>query len=245
MLKREAGLTVAIPTMNRWESFLKRQIQIYLDHPKVNYVVVSDETGEDVEAICAAGLDMHPKIRLYVNERVLGVYGNKRQCMLRAPTEWVAILDSDNTFSPNFFDAFWVAVERDGAAANRTMYAAGGIERLFLDSGRTEDRTSQFAGMRISRENWNSMFGRQGWNFLFNDGNTVWNTAVAGQWPDMPEEEIVGTDSIFALRQAIQAGFTLCVEPTMRYIHTVHDGSHWLQNAAVSTRLLNQRDWRV
>jgi len=47
------------------------------------------------------------------------------------------------------------------------------------------------------------------------------------------------------MRQAIQAGYTLSVEPTMHYVHTVHDGSHWLKNATVSSRLMGTRIWTV
>ena len=238
--------------MRRW-SFLKDQLPIFLNHPRVSYVVICDETGEDIEAICEAGLDMNPKLKLYANDTVLGVYGNKRKCMLSSisaiddGTDWVAILDSDNRFDAGFIDAFFAAVslESDTEKSKKTIYCPGKIERLFLDTGKTEDKTSQFSGMTIDRNNWNSILGKQGWNFLLNNGNAVWPSSVARFWPDLPESGIVGTDSIFAMRQAILAGYSLRVEPTMRYLHTVHDGSHWLQNAEVSTRLMIKTDWRV
>lgn len=240
----EPGLTIAIPTMRRW-SFLEKQLSVFLNHPRVSFVVICDETGEDIQAICEAGYDMNPKLRLYNNDTVLGVYGNKRRCMLLSGTEWVAILDSDNEFTPEFIDAFWAAVERDGAAAAKTIYCAGKNTRLFLETGKTEDKTAHFCGMRVSREGWNRLFQMPSWNYLLNDGNAIWPATVAAAWPDMPEERIVGTDSIFAMRQAIRAGYTLCVEPTMAYTHTVHDGSHWLLHDKASTRLMNTTDWRV
>jgi hypothetical protein len=99
--------------------------------------------------------------------------------------------------------------------------------------------------MKISRANWNEVLKMPNWNFLLNDGNCIWPRDIIKHFPDLPEEQIVGTDSIFFMRQAIQGGYTLSVEPTMHYIHTVHDGSHWLQNAQVSSRLMGLRDWRV
>jgi hypothetical protein len=238
-------LTVAIPTMDRWSRFLEKELPKYLENPSVDYVVVCDENGNDIDAICKTGLVENPKLRLYQNDTVLGVYGNKRQCLLRAPTPWVAVLDSDNTFDEDFFREFQKAVARDGAASETTVYSAGFIQRLDLDTGMSEDRTAHFSGLRISRENWNNVLDRKGWNFLLNDGNSIWPKEVVKYLPDLPEEQIVGTDSIFAVRQAIQAGYTLSVEPTMHYIHAVHSGSHWLQNATVSSKLLNMRDWRV
>jgi hypothetical protein len=238
------SLTVAIPTMDRWDMFLKNQISVYLDHPKIQCVVICDENGNDISKILESDHSMNPKLRLYTNSSVLGVYGNKRECLSNAPTDWVAVLDSDNFFDPEFFDAFFLAVERDGPNA-KTIYCAGQNERLDLETGKVEDKTKQFSGMLISRSNWNSVIGMPGWNFLLNDGNSIWPKSVISHFPPIPEERIVGTDSIFCMKRAIEAGYTLCVEPTMKYTHTVHSGSHWLQNATVSSRLLSNMDLKV
>ena len=229
--------------MDRWSTFLKSELPAYLSNPTIDAVVISDENGNDIQSICEAGLDTDPKLRLYQNDSVLGVYGNKRQCLLRSSTDYVAVLDSDNHFEPAFFEAFYASRQRDGG--DKTIYCAGNNRRVDLNTGIEEDRTRHFSGMRISRSNWNTVLEMTGWNFLLNDGNCIWPRAVVKHMPDLPEEQIVGTDSIYAMRQAIQAGYTLCVEPTMSYIHTVHDGSHWLQNARVSSRLMGMRDWRV
>ena len=238
------SLTVAIPTMDRW-SFLKKQLPIYLDHPKVSYVVICDENGNDCNAICEAGLDNHPKLRLYQNDSVLGVYGNKRQCFLRSTTNWVAVLDSDNTFEPNFFDAFFDCISKSTNSIEKIIYCAGQNNRLLMESGLIENRIAHFSGITINRNNWNKILDTTGWNFLLNDGNCIWPRSIIKYFPDLPEKEIVGTDSIFFMRQAIQAGYSLLVEPTMKYVHMVHSGSHWLQNAEISSNLLGMRDWKV
>lgn len=239
-------LTVAIPTMDRWDKFLKKQLPIYLDHPLVECVVICDENGNDIGKICEDGYDMNPKLRLYQNESVLGVYGNKRQCLLKAPSQYVAVLDSDNWFEPSYIDhVIHHCINRDGDKAEKTIYSAGGNERLFLDTGVKENRIKIFNGMRISKSNWNTVLETVGWNFLLNDGNAVWPKSFVQYMPDLPEEIVVGTDSILAMKYAIQAGYTMSVEPGLQYIHTVHDGSHWNQNAAVSSRLMMQMNWRV
>jgi hypothetical protein len=242
--QREKGLTVAIPTMRRW-NFLKSQLPGFLNHPRISYVVICDETGEDAEAIAEHGMDMHPKMRLYVNESILGVYGNKRQCIEKAPTEWVAVLDSDNLFTSSFFDAFWAAVERESLLASKMLFCAGQQVRLFDDTGKTEERIGHLSGIKLSRGNWNSVLAQRDAIFLLNDGNTIWPTSVLRHLPPMPESEIVGTDSIFALRQVLLAGYTLSVEPEMRYVHLVHSGSHWIQHETESTRLMRSRSWAV
>jgi glycosyltransferase involved in cell wall biosynthesis len=231
--------------MERW-SFLNEQLPKFLGNSSVSYVVINDENGKDINIICEIGLDSNPKLRLYSNDAVLGVYGNKRQCFLNALSEWVAVLDSDNQFGEDFFEGFHKARARDGPVVSaKTIYSAGDIHFYNLKTGATENKTRQFSGMKISRDNWNDVLKTPGWNFLLNDGNCIWPRDVIKHFPDLPEDQIVGTDSIFFMRQAIQAGYTLSVEPTMHYVHVVHDGSHWLQNASVSSRLMDLRDWRV
>jgi GT2 family glycosyltransferase len=237
--------TVAIPTMDRWDDFLIKQLPIYLNYPRIDYVVICDENGNDISKIMESEHSMNPKLRLYENNMVLGVYGNKRECLINSPTDWVAVLDSDNFFEPEFFDSFFEAIERDGSLAKKTIYCAGKNERLDLETGKIEDKTAHFSGLRISRENWNSIIDTDGWNFLLNDGNSIWPKDVIQYFPPLPEERIVGTDSIFFMKRAVEAGFTLRVEPKMRYTHTVHSGSHWLQNATVSSRLLGMMDLKI
>ncbi len=212
------ALTVAVPTMERW-SFLKEQVPKYLNDPNVAFVVISDENGKDINIICELELDSHTKLRLYNNDEVLGVYGNKRQCFLKAPSEWVAVLDSDNKFGSDFFQEFLKAKVRDGPKSEKTIYCAGDIQYYNLETGDTQHKTRQFSGMKISRDNWNDILKMPRWNFLLNDGNCIWPRDVIKHFPDLPEDQIVGTDSIFFMRQAIQAGYTLSVEPTMHYIY--------------------------
>jgi len=240
----QMSLGVAIPTMDRWDDFLKKQLPIYLNHPKIKCVVICDENGNDIAKIVESIYALNPKLRLYQNESVLGVYGNKRECLINCPTDWVAVLDSDNFFEPSFFDAFLASVERDGHNM-KTIYSAGQNLRLDLNTGLIEDKTQHFSGMNISRSNWNSVIETPGWNFLLNDGNSIWPKDVIVNFPPLPEERIVGTDSIFFMKRAVEAGFTLRVEPTMKYTHTVHSGSHWLQNATVSSRLLGMMDLKI
>ena len=74
-------LTVAIPTMRRWK-YLEKTLPLYLNHSAIQHVVVCDETGEDIEAICASGWNRHPKLTLHRNPKRLGIYYNKRKCII-------------------------------------------------------------------------------------------------------------------------------------------------------------------
>lgn len=237
-------LTVAIPTMRRWKGFLEKSLPEFLNNDYITYVVVCDETGEDVKAIEASKWASHPKLKLHVNERRLGMYANKRRCVELSPTDWVAVLDSDNIFPDVFFEALFDTWKDEGANV-KTVYAASEIIRVFLKTGESEERTKHFSGMRIHRGNWNQVLKMRAWNFLLNDGNWVGHKSVLDAWPPIPEDQVRATDSIRIVKGLIENGCVYYIVPGMRYIHTVHDDSEWIKTEAESTRLLATTDWRL
>ena len=237
-------LTVAIPTMNRF-SFLQKSLPVYLDNPLITAVVICDETGEDVRQIEQKAWGKHPKLRLHVNPKRLGMYYNKRKCMEVSPTDWVALLDSDNIFPEDFFETIHDLWKKDGADTN-VVYASGQITRLFLETGESEERTNHFAGMKISKQTWNSTLEKQNWNFLLNDGNWIGHKSLLEAWPtDISEEKIRATDSIRIVRNFILQGKTYSIVPNLKYIHTVHDDSEWIKTEAQSSYLLATMNWRI
>lgn len=237
-------LTVAIPTMRRWKGFLEKSLSTFLNNDYVTYVVVCDETGDDVEAIRASRWGSHPKLRLYTNEQRLGMYANKRRCVELSPTDWVAVLDSDNIFPDVFFEALF-ELWKDEGASSKTVYAASEIVRVFLKTGESEQRTNHFSGMRINRGNWNQVLKMKAWNFLLNDGNWVGHKSVLEAWPPLPENKVKATDSIRILKGFVEKGWTYAIVPGMRYIHTVHDDSEWIKTEAESSYLLATTEWRI
>lgn len=235
--------TVAIPTMNRWTGFLDRILPGYLENPRITYVLICDETGNDVKAIQASKWASHPKLRLHVNKKRLGMYANKRECMRLAPTDWVGVLDSDNLFPEDFFETLFS--EWSQGADPYTVYASAHIVRLFKETGKSEEKTGHFSGMKITKENWNSILKMPAWHFLLNDGNWVANKAVLDAWPDLAEERVAATDSLTISRNFVRSGFTYYIVPDLTYIHTVHDDSEWLKTEEKSSYLLATTDWRI
>lgn len=237
-------LTVAVPTMRRWKGFLEKSLPLFLENSNVFKVVICDETGEDVKAIQASRWASHPKLILHVNERRLGMYANKRRCIEMSPTDWVAVLDSDNIFPDEYFEALFDTWKDEGAST-KTVYAASQIVRVFLKTGESEEKTQHFTGLRITRANWNQVLQTKGWNFLLNDGNWVGHKSVLDTWPPLAEERVRATDSIRIVKNFVEKGWTYYITPGMRYIHTVHDDSEWIKTEADSTRLLATTDWRI
>lgn len=229
---RENGLTVAIPTMNSWRGFLRGQISVYLDHPAVSHVIICDETGNDIIDMYQENILEHPKIHVYQNDIILGAYENKRQCLMKAPTKWVAVLDSSNLFDPEFFDAFIGCIMRKGEP-KKTVYYAGIAERFLPLTASTEVRTGHFNGMKVSLDNWNRVLEMREWDILLNSGNVIWPTKVIRHFPELPKDISDGMDNMFFIRMAIEAGYTMSIEPTIHYVHTVLE----------DTPMLDVKDW--
>ena len=237
-------LTVAVPTMRRWKSFLEKSLPTFLENENVTHVIICDETGEDIDAIKASRWASHPKLQLFKNEKRLGMYANKRRCVEKSPSDWVAVLDSDNIFPEAFFETLFETWKDEGADT-KTIYASSEIIRVFLKTGESEERTRHFSGMRITKQNWNTVLQTRGWNFLLNDGNWVAHKKVLEAWPFLPEEQVRATDSLRIVRNFMEHGFTYYIVPALRYIHTVHDDSEWIKTEAESSYLLASTDWRL
>lgn len=241
---KHIDLTVAVPTMRRWKGFLEKSLPTFLENEYVSHVLICDETGEDVDAIQKSKWANHSKLILHKNPQRLGMYANKRRCVELAPTDWVAVLDSDNIFPEAFFEILF-EVWADEGASQKTVYASSEIIRVFLKTGESEDRTKHFAGKRITKDNWNTILRTPGWNFLLNDGNWVANKAILQAWPVLPEDQVRATDSLRIVRNLVEKDFTYYIVPGLRYIHTVHDDSEWVKTERESSYLLATTDWRL
>jgi hypothetical protein len=100
--------------------------------------------------------------------------------------------------------------------------------------------------MKISSQNWNTCLRTPEWNFVLNDGNWIGHKSLLDVWPtDIKEEQIRATDSLRIVRNFILGGYTYCIVPELRYIHTVHDDSEWIKTEAESSYLLATTEWRI
>jgi hypothetical protein len=93
--------TLCIPTMNRYDTFLKNNLSKYINYPLINEIIITDETGDDIDKIKR---DFNSeKLVLIKNENRLGPFLNKIKACKLATNEWIALIDSDNFVDENFF----------------------------------------------------------------------------------------------------------------------------------------------
>ena len=71
--------TLCIPTMNRFDNFLKRNLPYFIEEPRNDQIVICDENGADVQKIAE---EFHSeKLLLVTNTNRLGCLLNKMKCM--------------------------------------------------------------------------------------------------------------------------------------------------------------------
>jgi len=94
--------TLCIPTMERFDTFLKVNILKYLEDENIHEIVICDETGNDIDKINEY-FPNNPKLRLFKNETRLGPFANKIKACSLAKNEWIALIDSDNFADTDYF----------------------------------------------------------------------------------------------------------------------------------------------
>ena len=228
--------------MRRW-SFLKDSIPAYLARPEVAQVIVCDETGEDYDLLATAfGDDVTSgKLRLYKNEKRLGIYENKKKCLGLVTTDWVALLDSDNIFGDDWFDGLHTL----DFSNQKMIFASAEFKSVNIKNGVTRRNCEAFSGLVLDSKCWNHTLTRPKWNFLLNDGNWIVPRSVVDCLPDVKSDTLEAADAIFMLRCFIKAGYSIYYVPGLEYTHLVHPGSSWLQTARRSERIFVTTDWRI
>lgn len=245
-------LSIAIPTMRRW-TFLKDSLPQYLQYDSVKEVVVCDETGEDAKEILSSSFANHPKLKVVVNEKQLGIYFNKRKAGLLCTAPYVAILDSDNIFTEQWFEVLFDELEKiqekQSLDTCTLMFGSATFKSITISSGQMKQPCSHFEGLKISSKTWNEMFSKPYWNHLLNDGNWVVPRKAILSWPlNIPSEYEAGAtycDALYSLRCMIQAGYTIYYLPDLEYIHTVHSGSSWLTRETPSNMAISTTQWKL
>jgi hypothetical protein len=239
MPKETVSLTIAIPTMRRW-SFLKDSIPIYLARPEVTEIVVCDETGEDYELLQNT-FGQHAKLRLYKNQRQLGIYENKLKCLGLATGLWVALLDSDNIFDDDWFDMLH---DLDFSDTKR-IFASADFKTLNVKTGTVRRHCEAFSGLTLDLRTWNTTLTQPQWNFLLNDGNWIVPQSVIHCLPNVKSNTLQAADAIFMARCFVKGGYSIYYVPGLEYTHLVHPDSSWLKTDVQSSHILVSTDWRI
>lgn len=142
-----------------------------VDHPQINEIVVVDDASPDFVKLQKMVADV-PKLKLFKNDKNLGVFGNKLSAVAHTTGDWVINSDSDNIldekaiskvlstgldpmtwYCPSFarpvFD-YRSLVGRYDAANITKLVNAGGMADCLMNTG----------NQTVHRESYMSVFGQ-------------------------------------------------------------------------------------
>lgn len=226
-------ISLCIPTMDRFDTFLHKYIPLYLANPHINEIIICDENGNDYEKINKAF--SHEKLFVFKNETKLGALNNKLNVGSRAKSEYVCILDSDNFADESYFLAFKEFIRNNGPDPN-TIYSPS-VAGYF--------NFTKFIGKTITKDN--ISFSGEGGDMstLLNTMNFIIPKVLLNIVSDYIAKN-EDTDVSFAADAIYFNMIALCcndfkfeIIPGMTYDHVVHDGSYWLSTEKQSQSFLN------
>lgn len=94
--------TLCIPTMDRYDNFLRYNLIKYVENPYISEIIITDENGNDIDKIIKSNIDKQ-KLKLYKNSKRLGPFLNKLEACKYSTNEWIALIDSDNFADNEYF----------------------------------------------------------------------------------------------------------------------------------------------
>jgi len=225
------NISLCIPTMDRWD-FLKVNIPKYLNNPYISEIVICDENGND-----AAKLQENfktDKLRVYVNEKCLGVFYNKRKVVSLAIHDTVCLIDSDNFAPESYFEGFFKFLEGNPVDPMVVYMPSKSLPQR----GHTGFDFRKGCNIDITAKNVYSLFKtmRNVIEGSLNTGNYIISKSVLEKARLPVGDEHIG-DNCKAADGYLQnyllfkyvPGIKMKIIHDMEYYHIVHSGSYWIK----------------
>jgi len=223
-------ISLCIPTYRRFDIFLSVNLPLYLTNPYIDEIVISDEDGEDAQKIILH-FPNEPKIKLYMNEKILGAFANKNRVVSLASNEWICLMDSDNYAPPSYFEA-WMKYGEINGVSIKTIYMpmCSTPQPNHHGFNYYDQRNIQFDREHILENNVDRISG------LLNTGNYIFykqNYLESNQFLTEYHEIGVkgGLDVIFKSILLFLNNSRLVLVENMTYDHIVHDGSLFINSS--------------
>jgi glycosyltransferase involved in cell wall biosynthesis len=230
-------ISLCITTYNRDQLTVDSFAQVLNDDRISEIVIVDDHSDETIYNNLAWLVNGMDKVRLFRNPKNLGCYHNKRMAVECASNEWVILFDSDNVIGKDYIDALfnynpkmddgsfsgwakWVIYQPEFAMPhfNFTAYS-----NKSFDKGLAKNYMPQMT-----------------FQTMLNAMNFFVNRAEYLRVFDSSKEEPWTADSIYFNYLWLKSGGSIFVTPELRYMHLVHDGSHYKNNVHKTGNFYNE-----
>ena len=216
-------ISLCIPTMNRFDSFLSYSLQQYVKYLQdglIEEIHICDENGNDYDKIMALYKDI-PRFHVYKNDTVLGVFKNKMKVCSKATCEYVALIDSDNFCDASYFIK---AKEYITNTSCQNCIIAPSFAKPQFDY-------TFFNNSIITKKNLKQYFHVNNFQTFLNTGNYIIHRNLLNiVHDDSISLQISACDVLYFNLLMFQQmdGFEIHIVENLHYTHVVHNGSTYL-----------------
>lgn len=212
-------ISLCFTTWNR-DSLLFEAFRHVVNDERVSEIVIVDDCSQKIDfKVVEAFCESYEKVRLYRNKANVGCYQNKAIAISKAHNEWVAILDSDNIFRPDYLDKLFRYNTQHGWKSN-TILAPDFAQPTF--------DYRHFSGHTITKQNVSGYAKKKRFDCLINTANYFVNRDEYLRVFDKSIEPWTA-DTMYQNRNWLVAGNQIHVLQGLQYEHRIHPQSHYQQ----------------
>jgi hypothetical protein len=225
----ECKISLCIPTMNRYDTFLQNYLKKYVEYLEkkiIDEIVICDENGEDYDKILncyGEFMQNNTNFRIYKNDAVLGSFKNKNKVCSLSKNKYIALIDSDNFCDDKYFiTAKKYILQNENNFSNHFILSPSFAKPNF--------NFKHFENLIITKENVKNYFcSYPEFATLLNLGNYITTNKIC--------EEIIYDNSVVNKLSAIDVSYLnllsfqqfndyqIYIVKDFEYEHVVHDGS--------------------
>lgn len=229
-------ITLAIPSYNRSYYVIESFISVLGDERISEILIVDDHSNIEEFSkleLLISELSNHKgceKIRLIRNEKNMGSFLNKKECVEKSKFDWVILLDSDNIIDERYLAS--IENKRDISTIYTPSHAICSSPILdYRKYSNTSLNKSDYMKVVLHERN-------VSWDCILNTGNYFFNKNSYLKCINDESEilESYAADAFYVIYLWMKniPGAKLEVTEGMEYLHRLHPDSHWTSNSELS-----------
>jgi glycosyltransferase involved in cell wall biosynthesis len=214
-------ISLCLTNFNRHDSLIQSFEQVINDE-RIGEIIISDDCSD--RPIYDSLLEIygsHKKVKLHRNDVNIGMSLNKAKSVGLSTYDWCILLDSDNVIDSHYIDCLYELPEWEESTIYQPIFAYPNFN--FNDySGMTVDKNINKEILKSEPPMY--MCFLNACNYFVNK-----KTYLSTYEHNPTVKEV---DTMWHNYNHFKNEGKFYFVPKMQYIHTVHDGSGWLQNAS-------------
>lgn len=240
--------SLCIPTMNRFDNYLKKNLEKYLQNNLIDEIVISDENGNDIKKI-KEYFGENTKFKFNTNQSRQGPFMNKMICCKLAKNNWIALIDSDNFADNDYFIKMKNFIDLNKLNEYTILspdYASDIFQWKYLSKSHNNliNKKTYKKIYQLDKQYVSSHTNVGCLSHLFNVGNFVLNKSIINNINLKKEEEIIKKSNSFD----VVLFLVLCFEQLnidfyliedCNYIHESSKDSVYLEFSSIYKHLAN------